>query len=245
MPGENNRLPWVQLTLERAINQEEGSLRPILVYVYAENMNEDCCAANFERSIFRYKPVVDVALNFKCVKTTFAQAGDLMVKRFELDRSKPALLLLDVEGGLLSKVQTCTDPKKYQKVISSALALNEKRVELKEKHLGMQREARQHIDDKQYAKALLLLERLSKQKDKLTGQVLAKVEADQADLVSIGRELLLEAASLRAQKQLLTALELFKEIEREFARIDDLARDARRCAAEVRTALRDMGVSNF
>ncbi len=32
--------------------------KPILVYVYTSDMNDNCCAANFERALFRWEAAV-------------------------------------------------------------------------------------------------------------------------------------------------------------------------------------------
>ena len=91
-------------------------------------------AANFERAVFRYKPVVDLTKKFACYRERMS--GSKLVERFGLVKRKPAILLVDSEGAILHQQQLCADPKQYLKIMRSAYALNEKRAKLKSKFLS-------------------------------------------------------------------------------------------------------------
>jgi len=214
-------------------------MRPILVFMFKGDMAKDCCAANFERALFMYKPVVDLAKKFKCVKTSDYSIAE----RYGVSGKKPAVLLLDAEGGLLHKTQKCSDPRKYLRVVKHALTLNQKRVKLKDKYLALRRDARNHMEDADYAKALKDIESILKKRELLMGQVLSLVKADHAELKTTGERLIAQAGDLRGKEKLLEAYELYKEVAKGFAKLDDLGRSADRCAKEIRGELRDMGVS--
>ena len=62
--------------------------------------------------------------NFTCYKyTTLGYGSFNAIRRLNLDKKKPAILLLDAEGGLLHKQQNCVDPKKFLKIAKSAARL--------------------------------------------------------------------------------------------------------------------------
>ncbi len=164
------------------------------------------------------------------------------MKPFDLKAKKPALLLLDAEGGILHKQQLCVDPKKYLKIMKSAAFLKAKRIKLRDRYLKLRRDARTEMTNGEYAKALRTLERMLKRRDMLTGHVLALVESDREELEAIGEDLLDRANQLRDDRQLLDSYELYKQIDKEFARLRSLSRKADRCAKEVASDLKRMGV---
>ncbi len=232
-------------SLDRAMNREEGSKRPVLVLLYSSGLAKDCCAANFERAVFRYKPMVDFATrNFTCYKyTTLGYGSFNALKRLNLDKKKPAILLLDAEGGVLHKQQYCIDPKKFLRIAKSAARLNAQRVKLKKKYMAMRREARASLETGEYSKALRTLDRMLKKRDQLSGHVLLLVEDDRAQLEVIGNDLFEKANQLRGQEQLLDAYRLYKEVQDEFSRLKGLSREARRCARDVASDLKKMGIT--
>ena len=241
MPGENDRLPWLSGSLTQAVRQEEGATKPILVYVYDGGMAKDCCAANFERAVFMYKPIVDLAKKFKCTKV--AGMEDPMIKTFKLNKKKPAILLLDAEGGLIHKTQDCQDPRRYLRVVKQAYSLNGKRMKLKESFMAMRHEARKAIDKKDFNAALKKLEKMMKKEELLTGHVRSLIATDRATIVETGEEMLLKAKTLRDNKKLLDAYDLYKQVSKDFSRLKQLSKDAGSCAKEVKRELRDLGVT--
>ncbi|MGE3163587.1 MAG: hypothetical protein AB7O52_01625 [Planctomycetota bacterium] len=205
-------------------------------------MAKDCCAANFERAVFRYDRVVALAKDFDCVK--FSVSGDASVfTRFNLDSKKPAILLLDAEGGLIDKQQKCVDPGKYSRVVKNALELNRKRLEFRSKFLGQHEEMQKLIDAGHFGKALTAVERALGKRDLLMGDVERRIIATQGQLEKVGREMFARAVELEAGKSYLDALELFKTVKQEFARLDDLERDAAQRVRDLTRTLRDLGVT--
>jgi len=94
-------------------------------------MNDNCCAANFERALFRYERAVKEFKGWACYKVQVSSIdGEQLLAPYELRKDKPALLLLDAEGGLLHKQQLCVDPGKFMKVIDSARRLSDLRFRL-------------------------------------------------------------------------------------------------------------------
>jgi len=205
-------------------------------------MNKDCCAANFERALFRFESTVQEFQSWACYKVEVGTAKAEELAPYELRKDKPALLLLDAEGGLLHKQQLCVDPAKFLKVIESAKRLSDLRFKLKERHLAKRAEARDRIDEQSFDSALRILDDLLSEREKLSGQVLTLIEEDRTKLAATAREKLEEANRLRAENQLLESYRLYEQIEKEFARLEELGDEAEEHRKEVGQTLRKMGV---
>lgn len=203
-------------------------------------MAKDCCAANFERAVFMYEPVVKMLGHFHCKKST--EYSEALAKRFGLNEKKPVLLLLDAEGGLIHKTQECTDPRQYLRVLKRAGALNGKRMQLRDSFLALHRELKDQIGQEKYADAVKNLERAMKKREFMTGYVAALLEGEQSRIQTIGKSLLDKADDLRKDEKLLAAYDLYREIEKEFAKLDELGDHAKKCRREVGNQLRDLGV---
>ncbi len=240
-PGENDRLPWLALSVDDAIKQEEGTIRPILVLYYKSDMAKDCCAANFERIVFKDRSVVEFAKKFKCVRTTEMSEGK--IKQYGLDTKKPAIFLFDAEGGLLHKVQVCQNPRTYFRAMTSAFKLNDTRMKLKKKYLALRKKARENMGSEKYGVALRSIESMLKKRDLLAGSVLSMIQSDRKEIVSIGQQWLSDADKKRGDEELLEAYEMYKKIKKEFARLDSLGKDAERCAKQVKAELKDLGLT--
>lgn len=242
-PGENDRLPWLDVTaLERVLKREEGNQRPMLLLVLTGSHAEDCCAANFERAVFRDQKVVELARNFDCYRL-MTSAGSDVYKRYDLsDPKKPALIALDAEGGLIHRQQLCVNPPAYLRVLRSAFKLNAKRVELHEKMLAEQRDIRASIDEQHFGTALRAIDKLLGRREFLLGSVAAQIERDRADVERLGQERLARASQLREERSLLAAYELYRSIQAEFKLLDELSTTAGQCARELARDLRELGV---
>lgn len=204
-------------------------------------MAKDCCAANFERVVFRDAAIVEFSKKFKCVRNL--ELSDELKKRWALDAKKPAILLFDAEGGLLHKVQECQNPKPYLRALSAAYKLNSTRMKLKDRYLALRKKARESIVKGKYDKALKTLESMLNRREVLAGSVLTMVQSDRQELEAIGRKLFAQANELREDQELIKAYDLFREVKKQFARLDTIGRDAARCAKQVKAELKDLGVS--
>ncbi len=244
VPGESSLLPWRKnATLHDALHREQGAIQPVLIYLYSSSMSGDCCAANFERALFRSENAVDQFQGWACYKIEVSTVQNVdELAGYELRKDKPALLLLDAEGGLLHKQQLCVDPNKFLRVIKSAKRLSDLRFRMKDRYLAKRSQAQEQIEAGSYDQALRILDDLLDDREKLSGKVLTLVEGDRLEIATTARGKLAEASRLRENDELLTSYRLFQEVEKEFARISDLSREAEECRREVGQALKKMGV---
>ena len=248
MPGEHNVIKWkTDQNLSALMKREEGSKTPLFVLIYDVTLAKDCCASNFERAVLRYKPVVDkVVANFKTFKME-REAGlsEELSKRLGLDPKKPAMVMLDGEGYVLHVQQKCIDPKAYNKAIDLALSVNGKRIAFRNRDAKEQRRVRKLIAKGEFRKALTKVEKFLERKDEVAGSVIERVQKDFQDIESKGQELLKEAEALRDQMERVKALKLFKEIEEEFAKLQEIGKVAERCASDLERELRKAGLTGF
>ena len=228
VPGENTILDWRKdATLHDALHREQGSIKPVLIYVYTSTMAKNCCAANFERALFRYEKAVEEFKDWACYKIQVPSIdGEDLLKGYELRKDKPALLLLDAEGGLLHKQQLCVDPGKFMKVIDSARRLSDLRFRLKDRYLAKREKAKKQVEKGNFDRALRILDDIIDDREKLSGQVVTLVEQDFVALGDVARTKLDEAKALHDENRLLDSYRLYKEIEEEFARLEELGREA-------------------
>lgn len=244
VPGENDRLAWMKASnLQKILNREEGNTRPLLVFLYSSGHADDTTAVNFERTLFRYDKIVKLAKGFDCVKYQ-CTGNSPMYKKFMLNKKKPAILLLDAEGGMIHKQQTSADPKKYLRVLKSSFALNSKRIDLRDKYAAKREEIREQIQAKKFAKALRTIEKTLKKKDFLMGDLQVMLEQDRSEIADIGEEMFDRANQLRENKEYKEALDLFRTIKKEFAKLDVLGKKANRSAKDVQKAMRENGISS-
>lgn len=213
-----------------------------MIYLYSGTMAKDCCCANFERALFRWEDAVNAFKGWACYKIQEADYQSEELAKYELRKDKPVLLLLDAEGGLLHKQQLCVDPGKFMRVIKSAKKLSDLRFRLKDRYLAKRSQAQDYIERGSYDRALRVLDDILENREKLSGQVFALVEQDRQSLASTAREKLAEAEALEGDNRLLDSYRLYKEIEKEFARLEDLGREAQDHRREIGRTLRKMGV---
>ena len=196
--------------------------------------------------MLRYNKVVDLARKFGCVKfERSAGISEELAIKFEFDPRKPVLMIFDAEGGLLHKQQKCIDPKQYLKIMRSSFALNDRRVKFKQKYLAKHREARALMEKGEYARALRSLDKTLKKRNELLGSVLEYVEGDRLALEATAQEMFAKATGLRDQQERIAAFRMFREIQREFAKLQGIGKEAGRCAKELRVELKKMGVTGL
>ena len=154
-------------------------------------------------------------------------------RKFKLNKKKPAILLLDAEGGLIHKQQKSLQPKAFLKIMKSSIGMNAKRVKLRGRYVKIRNEVREQMDAKKYSKALREIDRALKKRDFLMGDVIAMLEGDRQEIAEIGRDMYNKAVGFQESDKLDEALDLFKEIKREFRRVEKLKDDASKGVKDV------------
>ena len=209
--------------------------------------DKDCCAANFERTLFRDQKCVELANQFRCVRISVAVTSEDgkpvdLLAQYDLKPNKPAILLLDAESGLLHKQQFCANPPDYAKVMKNALALNKARVSKRSKLQLSYGTAVQHLERGEYRKAYKKLRKLESQKEYLMGGLRLQVEKGLGRVEQAAQGELAEAAQLEQDDQLLDALAAYKSIAKEFIQFSSVKIAAKRKIRSVSVELKRRGV---
>ena len=221
---------------QRRFEEADGGL-PLL-----QHHEQGCCSS--ARSL----PCRDSVKEFKswaCYKQVIETLKDeekKLLEPFKLDPKKPALLFFDSEGGLLHKQQLCVDPPKFVKVIRSTKKLSDMRLRLRKSHLAERAKARKHMDAGRYGKAIVMLDKMVENRKIMSGFVSRLVDQDLEEIEKTGNEMLIEAARLKEEKKIVDSFKLYKEIEEEFERLEQLSKEASKHRKELLKKLRDMGL---
>ena len=228
-----------------AMHRERGSMKPMVVFLYSPKMAKNCCCANFERVLFRDRDSVKEFQGWSCYKQTIESLKDeekSMLAAYDLRDDKPALLFLDAEGGLLHKQQLCVDPPKFVKVIKSTKKLSDLRHRLRDSHLAQRKKARDHIEAGRFSKAIRVLDSMVKNRKVMSGHVSMLVEQDLKEIESTASEMLVRASTLKQDNRLLDSYRLYQEIVEEFAKLEELSKEASKHRRELLTKLRGLGI---
>ncbi|MDC3379260.1 hypothetical protein OAX78_03155 [Planctomycetota bacterium] len=115
-PFENDRLQWQTDSSEggAAVLAERSSdvialRQPAIVLFLAGQDSANCCAANYERIVFRDRQVLRLAREFAQLRVDRTYVDDQTLARFEVTPQAPALLLLDNEGVVRGRFERCTN----------------------------------------------------------------------------------------------------------------------------------------
>ena len=228
-----------------ALHRERGSMQPIVVFLYSSKMAKDCCCANFERALFRDKYASEQFKLWSCYRQlieTLNEDEKALVNGYDLRDDKPALLFFDSEGGLLHKQQLCVDPPKFVKVLKSSKKLSDLRLRLRDSHMAQRTSARGHIEAGRYGRAIRVLDSMVKNKKVMSGYIVELVTQDMREIEQKASTLLVEAAALHQDRRLLDSYRLYQEIEKEFAKLEDLSKEASKHRKELLTKLRGLGI---
>ena len=193
--------------------------RPTVVLMIGSGDSKDCCAANFERSVFRYGKVVEYAQKHfhACRVDRQSPEGEELYKEFKLDSKKPAVLVVDNDGKLLHKVQKCVQPPKVHKWMQGAVrAVRTKMLYSAKADKRLDKTAKL-IREKDYGKALGLIDRL--EDELLLPQERKRTAKQQKALRRAALKELKLALRFEKGGETLTARDKYRKIRREFRRI--------------------------
>jgi hypothetical protein len=225
-PFENDQLTWSAADSETGSvvmsPREEADIRlrdrPTLLLFVTGADADSCCAANYERFIFRDRNVLRLAEEFLTLRVNRAQLDDLTREQFTLDPERPALVLLDNEGLVVAKWDHCTSANAVVDVMRRTLRASQKKARANRQVLELIEEAEQAElagDLRNASQALRRVLRVRDRSDASTahaGLELARIEA-------LGRERLDSALSVADPLERYALLRPMREQFREFEEV--------------------------
>lgn len=172
-PFENDRVTWSGGSSETGrtfvVPPPEADVevrRPAILLFVSGQDGASCCAANYERFVFKDKKVVELAKEqFATVRADRGGLSEDELKAWKLTRAKPALILTDSEGLIAARWDACTSAS----VVHAAMVQVLKRSRVKARHAEEQKKAFPEIEalleQASFREARKRLERIAREKD--------------------------------------------------------------------------------
>jgi len=179
---------------------------------------DDCCAKNFERTLFRSPKVVKFAKKY-LIPYRFDRDSGLgrrIHKRYGLNEAKPSVLVLDWEGEVLYKTQHCINPGDCLKGMADARALTLRRVSYSKAAGEKLDETARLIQSKEYDSALKKLGLIQPELLLLSTRNTAKSQVRYIEKVA--EKNLQRAKQYEESGQYAKALALYRKIQQAFHR---------------------------
>ena len=238
---ENDRLDWLNALFAHPESPDAAkydATKPRVVVLVSSADSKSCCAANFERTVFRSQKVVaDAKKHFVPVRIDRSTYdGRALYAKFKLDSKKPAMLLLDEEGRFVAKTQLCCNPKEWHKSMTGTLGLV--RAKAKYRPIATKKVARvrEMIKEGQYASALRSIDKLSGKEKILTGDVRSAISKASKRVKNVAVKRIKAARRDEKSGRLDRALERFRSIEKDFSGYSKARDYARKAVRRIRAA---------
>ena len=235
---ENDRLAWQsnydpeQSTDERVL-KGTGLFKPQLILLIHGGDAKDCCAQNYERTVFRDQKVVDYAKKYF---TSYRfdrgdSAGQAMYKKLKLEAKKPALLVMDDEGQMIFKAQLCQNPKTVHAAMRKTMASLKQKlvnsVKAEKKLASVQKLAQSG----RYDQAIRSLSSIKTKR--VTTSVRDRIDSQKKALNAAALRRLKEGIALEKKRDYEGAMEIYEEVGKSFRRISKVKAYATKCIQRV------------
>lgn len=170
-PFENDRVKWVKPSSETgkpilsARGKEDWSFRKPAVLVFLASTDGDsCCAANYERIVFRDRKVLAAAKRFVTMRLDRAALKPAVLKRFGVKKGKPAIRVTDCEGVVVGKFDLCANARDMVKAMVATLKRSKKKTKVARKMEDHFADVKKALAQPSYREAAKLLRRLKRLK---------------------------------------------------------------------------------
>lgn len=170
-PFENDRLKWVNPNSETGKpilvvqGPEDFSLRrPAVLVFLASTDGGSCCAANYERIVFRDRKVVKLAKRFVTMRLNRASTDKKVLKRFKIKKKRPALIVTDNEGVIRARFDLCTNSRDVLKAMVKTLKASKRKAKVARKVLRQFDDVKKALAQPSYRKAGQLLRKIRRVK---------------------------------------------------------------------------------
>lgn len=218
---ENKQLAWSDLggkyNLEKHLS---GGKLGLVLLISSASDAENCCAKNYERTLFRSPKVVKYAKkSFLPIRLDRGYGlGKELYASYELSEKNPAVLVVDKDGDLLYKTQQCTEPRDCLEGMQTAMLLTRQREAYAPTANQRLASARESINEKNYRDALISLGRLNRKY--LTVPLRETVARYYKKLEFEARKRLKTAVAYEKKKAFDRADEIYREVSRSFSRME-------------------------
>jgi hypothetical protein len=110
-----------------------GQKTPGLFLLLSGQDTNNCCAANYERFVFRDRRVLELARSFVTMRLDRTGAPEELLQRLGSRREKPAIVLTDGDGLVRARFDACTSAKDVIEAMQVVLRVSAQKVRVAEK----------------------------------------------------------------------------------------------------------------
>lgn len=182
-----------------------------------------CCAANYERFVFRDQKVLGLSGQFVTVRINRASAKADMLERFAVKKDRPALLVVDSEGVTSARFDLCTNAADVFKAMGACLKTSRKKVKVSIQMQGQFDDVKALVAQQSYRAAGSLLKKIRRLKGGPAAGA-RRVDRLWGEIEATGRELYTEAKDMPVPTE---SYDLLLVVRHEFWFFDAVAADAR------------------
>jgi hypothetical protein len=198
------------------------------VLLIGSSDSKDCCAKNYERTLFRDKKVIKFAeahaVSYRLDRS--GSAGTRFYSQHSLNKKKPAVLVFDTYGDLLYAAQKCEDPRDVVKKFKSVRRLAQKRESLVEKNAAKLLAIKDLVKAKRYPEALSSISRVNKKS--LILPLRDRLKSHYRSVSSAAKKKLRAARKLVKKKEYGKAIKKYQDVVKTFGRIKSAKKKARK-----------------
>jgi hypothetical protein len=175
--------------------------KPAIMVFLSGSDGDNCCAANYERFVFRDQKVVKLAQQqFAVLRLDRKGTPKEVLERFKIDVSRPSLLVVDAHSQTYARWDTCANASDVYRAMMLCLKWSAKRVRVAAKQETMFLDAEKLLQQESYRAAGMLLNKIKRTRG---GPQAAILRADRmlGEIAAVGRERYEHAMGLASATQ--------------------------------------------
>jgi hypothetical protein len=235
VPGSEDTLDWEEPAkgLEKMVEEVE----PGILYIYSAYQTEFCKAV--EKDIMSSKTMARQFKKFVCMKLSSDQESEIL-KKYEVEVGKAALLFLDCQGNVIEKITEKPDAS----AVSSAMRKAEKENKEVKKFLDgiekLYKTGEAYLQKQMFAKALQYFQAIGKsrieyedKKGQIKSPYFEKAEKKVAEIKEEATKMLIKAEAALNKDDFSNASILLSKLRAEFSAFDDIMQKVQRDEEEL------------
>lgn len=218
-PFENDKVTWIAPESEGAQgvagarpSDDLAQKTPGLFLFLSGQDTTSCCAANYERFVFRDRRVLDLSRSFVTMRIDRTGAPEELLQRLGVRREKPAIVLTDGDGLVRARFDACTSAKDVVEAMQVTLRAAALKARVAERARELFKEAAVALERDGFRDAGVVLRKILRLED-TPFAALPRAERELAAIAARGET---ELASARALEDLTVRYDRLLHLRHEF-----------------------------
>lgn len=146
--------------LEARIAEAFSFRQPAALVFLSASDAASCCAANYERIVFMDRQVLKLTKPILTLRLDRAATEKETLERYGVDPKKPAIVITDCEGEVVSRFDTCVNAREVAAAMTLALKASKQKISLAKKVQKLLEEASEELAAARIHEASLLLRKV-------------------------------------------------------------------------------------